>query len=118
MTVSPGSVDIERGDSQRILATLRAEPDRDVLLVFQQGDGEWDREAMQRGSGEPAFQREFFNVQESIEVCFEVGDVRSEPFKISMYNFLPSTGLISHIGIPPIRGCGSASKKTVETSSA
>lgn len=87
MTVSPGNVDIERGDSQRILATFRSEPEDDVLLVSRQGDGDWKREAMQRGIGEPAFQHEFLNVQESIDYWIEVWDVRSEPYRISMYEF-------------------------------
>ncbi|MFQ5571216.1 MAG: DUF4175 family protein [Rhodothermales bacterium] len=93
MTVSPGSVEIEKGASQEIIVTLRDDTDDDVVLVYKEGDGEWKKEAMQRGLDDPTFLQEFFDIQEPIQYYVEFGETRSEPYLLSLYEF-PEVGRI------------------------
>ncbi|HMB91598.1 MAG TPA: DUF4175 family protein, partial [Rhodothermales bacterium] len=87
MTVEPGDAEIEKGASQEILVTLRDESDRDVILVYKEGDGEWQKEPMRKGLGEPAFLQEFHSIQEPIQYYVEVGERKSDPYTIRLYEF-------------------------------
>lgn len=133
MTVEPGNVEIEKGASQEVIVTLRDAPEQDVVVVYKEGDGEWIKEAMQQGLGQPSFLQEFFNVQEPIQYYVEVGETRSEPYQISLYEF-PDVSQIDvtyrypdYTGLPPrteedngdIRGLkGSTVTVTVQTTGA
>lgn len=87
MTVDPGNAEIEQGASQEIVVTLREETDRDVVLQFRQGDGPWQKEAMQAAIGEPAFLYEIMDVQEPVQYFVEHDQDRSDTFTISLYRF-------------------------------
>lgn len=93
MTVSPGNVEIEKGESQEIIVALRDETDEEMTLVYQEGDGSWEKVTMQKGLGEPTFLFEFFNVQEPVQYYVEFEEIRSDPYTISLYEF-PSVAQI------------------------
>ena len=106
MTIAPGNVEIEKGESQEIVATLRERTDKDVYLVYREGE-EWIRTAMESGLEGTDFMKEFVSIQHPITYYVEVGERRSDPFEISVYEF-PAVRQIDlayefpdHIPLPP-----------------
>ena len=87
MTIDPGHVEIEQGASQEVVVTLREDTERDVVLTYRSGEGEWQKATMQPALGEPAFLHAFTNVQEPIEYFVEYDQQRSEVYGISLYTF-------------------------------
>jgi len=87
MTIEPGNVEIEQGASQEVIVMLREDTERDVILTYRSGDGEWQKATMQPALGEPAFLHEFVNVQAPIQYFVEYDQQRSEVFSISLYTF-------------------------------
>lgn len=95
ISITPGSVEIEKGASQEIIARLRDDSDEDVVLVWKEGDADWRRDVMLRGAvDDPAFLFELENLQEETQYFIEQGDLRSEPFTLTLYEF-PSVSEIS-----------------------
>ncbi len=88
LTVQPGNVEVERGASQEVIVNLRDEPDQPMVLVYKQGDSEWQKVEMPRGLGEDAaFLHEFLAIQQPIQYYVEYGEERTEPFEIVLYEF-------------------------------
>lgn len=106
MAVAPGSVEIEKGESQEIITTLRDASEEDVMLHFKIGAGEWQKTSMQKGVGQPVYLYQLVNVQEPIKYFIVHNEVQSETFDITLYEF-PAVGQIdlrytypSYTGIP------------------
>lgn len=87
MTIEPGSVEIEQGASQEVIVTLQEATERDVVLHYRSGEGDWQKATMQAALGEPAYLHEFLNVQAPIEYFVEHDEHRSDPFSITLYEF-------------------------------
>ena len=87
LTVSPGDVEIEKGTSQEIVATLRESDGRDVTLHYKQGDGDWQKVTMQKGLGDPVFLHELRSIQEPVRYFVEYDGERTSPATISLYEF-------------------------------
>ena len=89
MTISPGNTEVEKGDSQSVVAELRTPYDADVFIVFQEsgGEGEWARQAMEAGSDNTEFMAEFSSIQYPLEYYVEAGRHRSRAYTISVYEF-------------------------------
>ncbi len=107
MTVLPGNVEVEKGESQTVVAELRNDPGSDILIVFRESGGTWVRQVMKAGLEGTAFMAEFTSIQDPIEYYVEAGRRRSEPFVISVYEF-PAVNQIDltyeypdHIPLPP-----------------
>ncbi len=107
MTVSPGNLEIERGASQEIIATLRDDTDREVVLVYKEGEDDWQKAPMRKGLGETAFFAELPNIQAAVQYYVEVQDTRSDPYVLSLYEF-PDVAQIdvtyrfpAYTGLPP-----------------
>ncbi|MFK7848205.1 MAG: DUF4175 family protein, partial [Rhodothermales bacterium] len=93
MTVSPGSIEIEKGESQEIISALRDASEDDVMLHYKIGAGEWLKESMNKGVGQPAYLYQFINVQEPIQYFILHNEMQSETFDITLYEF-PAVGQI------------------------
>ncbi len=107
LSVSPGNLEIEKGASQEILATLREAPGRDVMLVYKEGEGAWQQAPMRAGLGQPVYLLELPNIQAPVQYYVEVGERRSEPYLLSLYAF-PDVERIdvtyrfpAYTGLPP-----------------
>ena len=87
MSVAPGNVEIEKGESQEIIVALRDETEIDVLLHYKIGDGEWQKESMRKSIGNDAYLYEFINLQEPVQYFVLHEQVESERFGISLYEF-------------------------------
>ena len=87
MTVDPGNAEIEQGDAQSIIVTLRDETTRDVVLHYRSADDTWRQTTMQAAVGEPSFLHEFLDVQAPIQYFVEHEGHRSDAYDISLYTF-------------------------------
>lgn len=87
ITILPGNVEIEKGESQEIIVELRDESDRDVILHFKEGEGQWEKVTMQRGLDRTKFLHELLFIQEPVSYFITYEEQQSEPFAISLYEF-------------------------------
>lgn len=87
MTVVPGDVEIEKGESQEVIVELREETEQPVVLYYRSGAGEWQREEMRKGLTGPAYLFEFVDVQEPVRYYVENGEHRSVEYTVSLYEF-------------------------------
>lgn len=93
MSVSPGNIEIEKGESQEIITYLRDASEAEVMLHYKIGAGEWLKESMRKGVGEPAYLYQFVNVQEPFQYFIVHEQVQSETFNVTLYEF-PAVGQI------------------------
>ena len=87
MTVSPGDVNIEKGEAQQVIASFRNPFSAEVLIAHKRAEGNWTRTAMQPGADGSSFLMEFFDIQSPIEYYVEADGKRSDIFHISLYEF-------------------------------
>lgn len=109
MTIDPGNAEIEQGDSQPVIVTLRESSAKDVQLHYRSDDGPWHIAEMEAAAGEPSYLHEFLDVQAPIEYFVEHESERSSVYRISLYTF-PAVDQIdltytfpSYTGLPPER---------------
>ena len=108
ITLSPGNAEVERGESQSVVAELRQGTDDSVQIVFKEGDSDqWRRLDMEPGTEGDAFMAEFTSIQETITYYVEAGNRKSEAFSITVYEF-PAVDQIDlayqfpdHLSLPP-----------------
>lgn len=87
ISIVPGSVEIEKGESQEIIVKLREESKRDITLHYKEGEGEWVKVTMQKGLDQTQFLHEFLYIQEPITYFVTHDEQQSEPFAITLYEF-------------------------------
>lgn len=87
MHISPGDVEIEKGESQEVVVELRKETQHDVVLHYRIGESSWQRTVMQKAVNEPAFLHAFLDIQEPIQYYAEYDEHRSGQHTISLYEF-------------------------------
>jgi hypothetical protein len=107
MTVSPGNVEIERGASQEVIVELRDPTEAEVFIHYRAPGGEWVKEAMRKGMGQPAYLYEFVDVQTPLEYFVLHDELQSDVFSVSLYAF-PEVERIdlrytypAYTGLPP-----------------
>ncbi len=87
MRVSPGDVEIEKGESVAVVAELQRSIGDDVVIAYREGEAEWARRAMEPGSQGTAFMAEFASIQAPVTYFVEAGRRRTKAFTISVYEF-------------------------------
>ncbi len=87
MTISPGNVDVEKGEAQQVIAAFRKAFNDEVRIAYKQGDQKWTRTTMQPGLDAHSFLWEFFDIQEAIAYYIEADGRRSDVFRISLFEF-------------------------------
>ena len=107
MRIEPGTVEIEKGESQEIIVDLRDRTETDVLLHYKEAGGEWQKVSMNKGMGSSAYLYELINVQQPLEYFILHDEVQSESFNITLYEF-PAVDQIhlrysypEYTGVPP-----------------
>jgi len=107
MRIEPGTIEIEKGESQEIIVDLRDKTESDVLLHYKEAGGEWQKVAMNKGMGSSAYLYELINVQKPIEYFILHDEVQSEQFDITLYEF-PAVAQVhlrytypEYTGVPP-----------------
>lgn len=131
MTIEPGNIQIEKGESQEILVTLNQETEDDVILHFAEGDDVRRKLNMEKSLKKPVFIHRFSDINEPITYYVECSNNKSDEYKISIYEFPKVTKIDleyiypDYTGIPPrieentgdIRGLkGSQVNITIQTS--
>ncbi len=88
LRVNPGDVELEKGDTQEIVANFRDDMEEEVALHYRTGvEGEWQKEIMTPGLDSRSFLTEFANIQSPIQYYISYDGERSNPFEISLYEF-------------------------------
>jgi len=85
--ITPGNIQIEKGESQEIMAELKKTSYDDVVLRFKIGDDIWRKEIMEKGLDKPLYMYQFLSIQEPINYYLELNEIRSPEFLISIYEF-------------------------------
>lgn len=85
--ILPGNVEIEKGESQLVLAELKHGTDKDAVLHYKIGEGEWVKETMQKGIDNKKFQFHFPNIQQPVKYFLELDQTKSFEYNISIYEF-------------------------------
>ncbi len=104
MTVSPGDVNIEKGETQQVIASFRNPFDDEVLIAHKLPEGTWTRTPMQPGTDGTSFLMEFFDIQSPIEYYVEADGKRSDLFHISLYEFPAVTSITVTYRYPAYTG--------------
>ncbi|MFC1730478.1 DUF4175 family protein [candidate division KSB1 bacterium] len=87
MSVYPGSIQLEKGESQEIIAELKYSTDSDVVLHYKSGEDEWHKIPMEKGIDQPKYIFQFLNIQEPISYFVEFEQDRTPDYAISIYEF-------------------------------
>ncbi|MFC1490338.1 hypothetical protein ACFL6K_03920 [Candidatus Latescibacterota bacterium] len=87
ITVSPGDVQIEKGETQEIFVTLRNKSSNDVILHYKAGSDIWREENMERGINQLDYMFQFESVQEQIFYYVEFNKKVSSNYSISIYEY-------------------------------
>ncbi len=85
--ISPGDVQIEKGESLDITAELKNKTDDAMMLYYQFGDGGWQRVLMESGLDRKNFLYRFLNIQDPFSYYVELDPNRSPEFSVSIYEF-------------------------------
>ncbi len=85
--ISPGDVQIEKGESLEITAELKNRTDDDMMLSYQFGDGGWQQVLMESGLDRKSYLYRFLNIQEPFHYYVELDPNRSPEFFVSIYEF-------------------------------
>jgi len=85
--ITPGNIQIEKGESQEIMAELKKTSYDDILLHFKIGDDIWRKEIMEKGLDKPLYMYQFLSIQEPINYYVELNEIRSPEFTVSIYEF-------------------------------
>ncbi|RMH68154.1 MAG: hypothetical protein D6685_02655, partial [Bacteroidetes bacterium] len=107
MTVRPGDVEVEKGQAQEVVVTLREGTDREVLLNYREGDGPWRKVPMRPALGRPEYIHEFPGVQAPTQYFVEYDRQASDTYTISVYDYPQVTRLDlryvypAYTGLPP-----------------
>ncbi|MFC1725768.1 hypothetical protein ACFL4T_09085, partial [candidate division KSB1 bacterium] len=107
MSVEPGDIQIEKGESQEIIVKINQETEVDVILHYISGEDIWRNLKMEKGLDKPLFIHQFFNVQEPVRYYVQYQNDKSQEFTISLYEFPKVTKIDlkyvypDYIGLPP-----------------
>lgn len=85
--ISPGDVQIEKGESLEITAELKNKTDDAFMLYYQFSDGGWQKVLMESGLDRKTFLYRFLNIQEPFKYYVELEPNRSPEFSVSIYEF-------------------------------
>ena len=87
LTVTPGDKEIEQGATQEITVSVRETAGPDVMLHYRQDEGDWQKIALQKALGEDVYRHTLQRVQQPVQYFARRGDVRSETYALSLYEF-------------------------------
>ena len=87
ITINPGNVQIEKGESQEIIVEMKEKTEKDVMIHFNSEKDGWRKQIMERGLDNKTFMNQFIDVQEPMQYFVEFEDRQSEHFNISIYEF-------------------------------
>ncbi|MEZ4699328.1 MAG: DUF4175 family protein [Rhodothermales bacterium] len=87
MSIAPGTIEIERGATQEIIAEFRDASEAEVFVTYRTEGGEWRKEPMQKGLGQPVYLFEFADVQAPLEYFVQRDELQSDIFSITLYAF-------------------------------
>ncbi len=130
LSVMPGDIEIEKGESQEILVELKKNTEKDVILHYSMGEDDKRKLVMEKGLDRPVYLKQFINIREPVKYYVEFNGNLSPEYTISIYEFPKVTKIDikydypEYTGIPSrtdentgdIRGLkGSSVLLTVET---
>ncbi len=102
--IIPGNIQIEKGESQEIMAELKKASYDDVVLHFKIEEDIWRKEIMEKGLNKPLYMYQFLSIQEPINYYIELNEMRSPEFTISIYEFPKVTQIDLKYSYPSYTG--------------
>ncbi|MFC1477010.1 DUF4175 family protein [candidate division KSB1 bacterium] len=93
VTIDPGNIEREKGESQEIIAELRTDTEENVVIHYKTGDENWQMEVMEHGLDRPIFMHQFVNIQEPIRYYIEIDQERTPEYTISLYEYPKVEGI-------------------------
>jgi len=87
LTISPGNIEIEKGEAQDIIVEMKFETEEDVTLHFDTGDENWREVVMEKGIEKSVYIQPFLDIQNTIKYRVEHNQKSSEQFAVSIYEF-------------------------------
>ena len=87
ISITPGDVQIEKGESQEIMVTLKRQSSNEVILHYKAGSDIWRKESMMQGLDQQEFMYQFSSIQEPITYYIEFRESVSPEYDISIYEF-------------------------------
>ncbi len=85
--ISPGDVQIEKGESLEITAELKNKTEGQFNLYYQYSSTVWQKVLMEPGLDRKTFLYRFLNIQEPFMYYVELDPNRSPEFSVSIYEF-------------------------------
>ena len=87
INITPGNIQIEKGESVDIIAELKAATDEELFLHYKMADDVWAKEKMNKSiDGKKSIFR-LISVQEPAVYYVELQEIRSTEFNIDIYEF-------------------------------
>jgi hypothetical protein len=87
ISISPGNIQVEAGESQEILVTLRKQSSDEVILHYRMGSDVWKKETMPRGIDQVEYLYQFVSIQKPVTYYIEFKELVSPEYSISLYEF-------------------------------
>jgi hypothetical protein len=104
ISISPGNVQIEAGESQEIQVTLRTQSSSDVILHFKLGNDVWKKETMPQGIDQVEYLYQFVSLQAPVTYYVEFKEMISPEYSISLYEFPKVTQIDLEYSYPSYTG--------------
>ncbi len=87
INITPGNIQIEKGESVDIIAELKTATDEELFLHYKMADDVWAKEKMDKSiDGKKSIFR-LISIQESAVYYVEHQEIRSSEFNIDIYEF-------------------------------
>ena len=87
MVVTPGDIQIEKGESQEIIVEMKVDTDENVVLHYRMGEEIWRKLAMEKGLDKSVHFHQFISIHEPITYYVEFNQNHTEEYTISIYEF-------------------------------
>jgi len=89
MSITPGNIQIEKGESQEIVVEMVTDTDKDedVVLNYRAGESIWRKQVMEKGIRGPVYIHPLIDIQEPIQYYVQFKEHVSSEYAISIYEF-------------------------------
>ncbi len=114
-SITPGDIEIEKGQSQTIVVELNENTNNDVVLHYRSEADIWKKQVMEKGLDDPLYLYQFLNVQEPLEYFVEINQERSPVFAITLYEFPKVSGIQTAYDYPSYTGLPDRIEKNTGT---
>ena len=87
ISIIPGTIQIEKGESQEIIVKFKKPSYDDVILHFKMGNDVWNKEIMEKGLDKLLHMYQILSIQEPVNYYVEFNEIYSPEFTLSVYEY-------------------------------